>query len=174
MCFTGRERPEAMPPWLPPLICLSDFGGDWRRYEDAVYEAFCRDFVRSQITYGGLPLRLKRHPVVAGKEATFWHFTSEGQVEEQRVPDLRRCERIAWPKPIIEQAGNDAAITVWENERRRGERRACLWLEEEDYLVVLALREGYVLPWTAYLVLEAHGKRKLRKEYEAYKRSLKG
>jgi hypothetical protein len=157
-----------MPLWLPPLICLSDFDGDWRRYEGAVYEAFCRDFVRSRIVFGGLPLRLKRHPVVDGREATFWHFTSEGHVERERVPDLRRCERIAWPKPIIERAGSDPAVKVWENERRGGERRACLWFEEEDYLVVLALRAGYVLPWTAYLVLEEHRKRKLRKEYELY------
>jgi hypothetical protein len=51
----------------------------------------------------------------------------------------------------------DPAIKVWQNERR-GERRACLWLEEESYLVVLAMRDGYVLPWTAYLVLHEHQK----------------
>ena len=162
-----------MPVWLPALICLSDFGGDWNRYEEALYEVFCRDFLRARTTFGGMPVRLKRHPVMGGKEATFWHFTSEGQVEAQRLPDLRRCERIAWPKPVIERAGTDPAIKLWENERR-GEKRACLWLEEEDYLVVLAIRESYVLPWTAYLVLEEHRKRKLRKEYEAARSALKG
>jgi hypothetical protein len=154
--------------WLPPLIRLDEFGGDWKRYEAAVYEAFCRDFVKSQMTFKGLPLHLKRHPLLDGKEATFWHFTSEGSQETERVPDLRRCERICWPRQMIIRAGVDPAIKVWENERPGG-RRACLWLEEEDYLVVLALRDGYVLPWTAYLVLQEHRKRKLRQEYIALK-----
>ena len=118
--------------------------------------------------FSGLRVGLKRHPIVNGKEATFWHFVSEGKDESNRIPDLRRCERIAWPKPIIERAGSDPAIKVWENERR-GEKRACLWLEEEDYLVVLSLRTTYVLPWTAYLVPQEHAKRKLRREYEEFR-----
>jgi len=153
-----------MPDWLPALICLADFGGDWARYQTALYEAFCRDFMQAPITFQGLPVNLKRHPIIEGKEYTFWHLISEGAFEAERVPDLRRCERICWPRPIIEHA-NDPAVRAWENERK-GERRACLWLSEEDYLVILALRPGYVLPWTAYLVREEHRKRKLLKEYE--------
>jgi hypothetical protein len=134
---------------LPPLVCLADFSGDWSRYEDALYKIFCRDFKRDQICFQGQPLRLKRYPLSGGREATFWHLTSEGAIEVQRTPELRRCERIAWPRSLIEQA-SDPDIKVWQNERR-GERRCCLWLEEESYLVVLAMRDGYVLPWTAYL-----------------------
>jgi len=36
--------------------------------------------------------------------------------------------------------------------------------------VVLAVRNGYVLPWTAYLVLHEHQKMKLRKEFEKSRR----
>jgi hypothetical protein len=79
------------------------------------------------------------------------------------LPDLRRCERIAWPRAIIERA-DDPVVQVWEN-RRGAEKRICLWLEQEEYLVVLADRGRYVLPWTAYLVTEHHRKRKLSKEY---------
>ncbi|MNH30689.1 hypothetical protein D3C79_909980 [compost metagenome] len=43
-------------------------------------------------------LGLKRHPVIQGKEATFWHMISEGNDEAERLPDLRRCERIRWPR----------------------------------------------------------------------------
>ena len=112
---------------------------------------------------------LKRYPLIDGKEATFWHFTSEGAVEADRIPDIRRCERIQWPKAIIENA-HDSSVLEWENERR-GERRACLWVPEVDYLVVLAVRKDYALPWTAYLVTQDHQKRKLEKEYTA---ALKG
>lgn len=152
--------------WLPPLILLSDFGGDWALYEEALYGIFRKDFLETKIYFRGQPLGLKRHPLSGGKEATFWHLTSEGSIEAERIPDLRRCERISWPRPIIEHA-DDPAVKVWENERNR-ERRACLWVEEEDYLVVLALRKGYVLPWTAYMVREEHRKRKLRREHEAF------
>lgn len=155
-----------MPAWLPPLLRLADFGGDWSLYEAAVYEAFCVDFIDTSMTFKGLRVGLKKHPIMDGKEATYWHFTSEGKDESSRTPDLRRCERIRWPRQIIQKAGSDPAIRVWENERG-SEKRACLWLEEEDYLVILALRDKYVLPWTAYLVLEEHRKRKLRKEFEA-------
>jgi hypothetical protein len=107
-----------------------------------------------------------------GKEATFWHMISEGHDEQNRTPDLRRCERIRWPRAIIEHS-TDPAVKVWTNQRTgrgRGaaERRILLWVEEEEYLVVLAQRPGYILPWTAYLVREEYSKRKLRREYETF------
>jgi hypothetical protein len=70
----------------------------------------------------------------ADKEATFWHFISEGQTEEERVSDLRRCERVRWPKPVIENS-TDSKIKYWKN-TRKGEPRICLWLECEDYVVL--------------------------------------
>lgn len=157
-----------MPTWLPPLIYLHDFNGDWDRYEAALYGIFRRDFAGNDLTYTGLPVRLKRHPLLEGREATFWHLISEGAIEGERLPDLRRCERIAWPRTLIEQA-NDPCLKVWEN-TRKGETRVCLWLEEEDYLLILAHRSSYVLPWTAYLVREEHRKRKLQKEFETFHR----
>jgi hypothetical protein len=153
-----------MPPWLPPKVLLSDFGGDWTSYENALYAIFCKDFKGNTIYFRGQPLGLKRHPLSDGKEATFWHFITEGIVEAQRTPDLRRCERIGWPRPIIEHA-DDPIVKVWENQRN-GERRACLWLESQNYLVILAVRKGYILPWTAYMITQEHQKRKLQKEFE--------
>ena len=107
--------------------------------------------------------------MVQGKEATFWHFISEGTAENDRLPDLRRCQRIRWPRPIIEKA-DVHQLKVWENKRRR-EARICIWFEEGEYFVILAKRKKYVLPWTAYLVTKPHQKKKLLKEYEAYKKA---
>lgn len=157
------------PAWLPPLVLLSDYAGDWESYLDAVYGYFRRDFVDSKPVFRGQRLGLKRHPLTKGKEATFWHMIQKGVVEDERTPDLRRCERIRWPKPIIEHEA-DSLIKVWSNSRK-GEKRVCLWFEQECYLVVLACRRGYVLPWTAYPVKQPHRQRKLRKEYEGYMRS---
>jgi hypothetical protein len=157
------------PDWLPSLVLFETYNGDWEQYVEALYAFFKQDFLDSLPSYQGTRLALKRHPVIEGKEATFWHLISEGKGEKERLPDLRRCERIRWPRPIIEHS-KEPPIKVWENDRK-GETRISLWLEEHDYLVVLAKRRGYILLWTAYLVTQAHRKVKLRKEYEASKKA---
>ena len=101
-----------------------------------------------------------------GKEATFWHIISEGDVESERLPDLRRCERIRWPRPMIE-AIKFSHIKWWRNKRKE-EERIVIALEDFSYVVVLADRGEYVLLWTAYYVEQEHRRQKLRKEYKAY------
>lgn len=160
--------------WLPSLILFSDYRGDWDAYLEAIYAWFRQDFIVSKPVFQGRRLGLKRLPMSCGKEATFWHMISEGTEEATRVPDFRRCERIRWPKPVIEH-DSDAAVKVWRNQRGRDER-ICLWIEHENYLVILADRGTYILPWTAYLVEKPHQQMKLRKEHENYwkKGGIKG
>ncbi|MDP2855335.1 MAG: hypothetical protein Q8O28_13940 [Smithellaceae bacterium] len=154
------------PDWIPPLVLFEDFKGNWDAYLNAIYTYFKKDFVDSKPVFQGRRLGLKRFPLSQGKEAIFWHMIQEGTVEEDRIPDLRRCERIRWPRPIIEH-DKDHAVKWWRNRRGR-EERICLWLQEENYLVILADRGDYILPWTAYLVEKPNRQRKLQKEYEAY------
>lgn len=155
-----------IPDWLPPLVLLSDHGGEWQAYLEALYGWFTKDFIKSPPVFQGRRLGLKRHPLSQGKEATFWHMISEGMDEEERVPDLRRCERIRWPKPVIEHESSPQ-VKYWVS-LKKGEHRIHIWLKEQDYVVVLADRKGYLLPWTAFLVTRQHTREKLRKEYEAY------
>jgi len=156
----------AMHSWLPGLAYLEDYGGAWQRYLDAIYALFKKDFIESSPSFEGRRVGLKRHPLSQGKEATFWHLISEGSTEADRLPDMRRCERIRWPKPIMEHS-QDSNVKVWKN-HRGGESRICLWLESEEYLVVLAERKEHVLPWTAYMVDKEHRKQKLQREFEEY------
>ena len=162
----------AKPIWLPDLITLDSFGGDWGRYFAVIYGCFQRDFVHSRPQYKGTVLALKRHPVILGKEATFWHLISEGNVEADRVPDMRRCERICWPRPIIENC-DDEAVKTWENVRGR-DKRILLWLPKYEYLVILSERNGYTLVWTAFTVTREHQKAKLQREYEAFIKAKNG
>lgn len=157
------------PDWLPPLVLLNHYGGDWKAYLEAIYDCFKQDFIDSNPVFQGRRLGMKRHPLSCGKEATFWHMISEGSEEENRIPDLRRCERIRWPRPVIEHE-NDPKVKYWVSVKgKKGkEDRIHIWLEEEDYVVVLADRRGFLLPWTAFLVTRQHTKEKLRKEYETY------
>ncbi|MHA8774659.1 hypothetical protein ACYA94_16530, partial [Klebsiella pneumoniae] len=87
---------------LPLLVLLEDYSGVWNDYFEVVYKIFYQDFVLTKPVFRKKRLGLKRHPEYEGKSATFWHMVSTGDQEEERIPDIRRCERIAWPKPIID------------------------------------------------------------------------
>lgn len=154
---------------LPALIKLEDFGGDFHKYLEAVYECFKKDFVNRKPVFRGIRLGLKRIPLSQDKEATFWHMTSEGDDEATRVPDLRRMERIRWPACMINRSEHPK-LKVWEN-TRGGKTNILIFHEDEGYLVVLRRGKDYLLPWTAYLVEYKARKEKLLKEYEAYIKS---
>ena len=163
-----------MSDWLPARIPYSDFGGDWNKFIEEVYDCFKHDFLddfnRRQLKFESVPLSLRRHPLVRGKEASFWHLVSTGDIEEERLPDFDRCERIAWAKAIIDNA-DDSAVKRWEN-TRGSNTNICLWLESENYMVVLGKRNGYFLLLTAYCV-EEYRRNKLNREYQEYISSLK-
>jgi hypothetical protein len=154
---------------LPDLILLEDFGGSFNDYLDAVYDAFEKDFIRRKGTYLGKRLALKHHPIQDGKSYTFYHMTHEGKDESNREPDLRRCERIRWPRPMIDFP-SCCQLKVWSNQRGRS-KRILIYHEEENYLVVLDDRGDYLLPWTAYVVNHHHQQSKLLREYETYKKA---
>ena len=108
------ERPQ----WLPNLICLADYGGEWAQYIEAVYSAFRRDLIESQPRLRGRWVRCRRDPLYDGKEAAFWHCIQEGADDEQRIPNLRRCERIGWVRAVIDNA-DEPAILAWPTRRGR-------------------------------------------------------
>lgn len=154
--------------WLPELITLSDFDGKWPEYCEAVYAIFHRDFVSSKPNYAAKRFALKRHPEFDGKSATFWHLISAGKIEQDRTPDLRRCERIAWPKPMIEAIAEDK-VRVWKNKRGTSER-ILIAVEDFSYVVILDEREEFVLLWTAYFIEYPNQRRKMQREYEAWQK----
>ncbi|MBB63461.1 MAG: hypothetical protein CMO81_00165 [Waddliaceae bacterium] len=163
------------PDWLPPLILFTDYRGQWNDYIDAVYDAYCKDFMRCRPQFRGETVHSRYHPAHGNKGATFWHLVSEGKVEEERIPDLRRCERIRWPRPIIENS-ELTDVKVWEGYRPwRGQlqTRVNFSLFNFSYLVVIAKNSrGYDL-LTAYWIEQEHRRRKLKREYEDFWRQKK-
>ncbi|MCF6766164.1 hypothetical protein L3V82_10305 [Thiotrichales bacterium 19S3-7] len=154
--------------WLPKLEELSEYNGQYTVYIEAIYQIFYRDFVESKPIFQGTKLGLKRYPLSQGKEATFWHMVTEGNIENERLIDFRRAERIRWPKPIIENSNSDNIIKIW-TEHRNSEERIHLWLYDVAYLIVLNKRKGYILPWTAFPVKYNHQKIKYEKRWKKYK-----
>lgn len=150
--------------WLPPLIELSAAGGVWAAYCQLIYDRFLADFIASQPRHLGLPVKCRRDPIFEGKEAGFWHCVSEGPNESTRIPDTKRCERIAWVKAIVENS-HDPDVLSWENDHR-GDRRQYFWFKEA-YLVVLGVRKGYFQLITAFCTDREHTRRKLRADFKA-------
>lgn len=152
----------AVPDWLPALIVMADHGHSWDKYINAVYAVFHRDFVQTQPQFCGGWVRCRRDPLFDGKEAGFWHCVQEGADDEQRTPDLRRCERIGWIRATIEHS-DQTVIDLWQTDKR-GDLRQYLWFDEQ-YLVVLGSRGQR--KWqliTAFCTDRSHTIRKLRRE----------
>lgn len=158
---------------LPRIIELTEFGGNYSSYIGAVYEIFYSDFIRNKACFGSHELKMKFHPVFQERAYTFYHITHEGKNESERRPDLRRCERICWAKPCVEnvQGWN---LKFWRQIRKRSQNRICIFLDVEDgndYFVVLEVRESYVLLWTTFVSTHKHETQKKLKEYEEWKRN---
>lgn len=156
------------PAWLPQLILLKEHDSNWSRYLKAVYEVFLQDMVYNVPVFNGQPVRVGSQ-LIDGKERTFWHLVSEGDVESNRTPDMRRCERIAWVRAVIDNE-DDQAVLNWPNERHR-KRRHLLWLRRADFLVILEKRFGCWRLWTAYPTDRVHTQKKLVQEYEVWKKA---
>lgn len=164
------------PAWLPALVCLDHYDGDWRRYVEAVYAVFHRDFIETQPKFQGCWVRVRRDPLEQGKEAGFWHCTSGGPNEATRVPEIRRMERIGWVRAVIEHS-TEPSLDHWV--RQQGsEARWHLWFSEE-FMVVLGerrrVRDGrrYFQLVTAFDTPLEHQKRKRRSERDHW-RSVNG
>ena len=158
--------------WLPDLVRFEDSSGDWATYLDALYRFFTADFIHSKPRWPGKRVALKRYPEYQGKAATFWHMIPEGGTEDERIPDFRRCERIRWPRPIMEAFPNrmpdrNDRVSWWKS-KRGSDERIVLALADFSYLVVVAERADFVMPWTAYSVAHEHRRGKLRREHEEY------
>ncbi len=152
---------------FPNLMLLSHYRGDFKKYFEDVYNAFKEGFIDSKPFFNNVQVGVQKFPLVDGIHRTFYHITHEGEVESNRTPDLRRMERIRFPRFIIDNIPNNELL-VWKNSRGK-DSRVLIFNEAEEYLVVLTERKDYYLFWTAYLVEQNHSKRKLLNEYEAYK-----
>jgi hypothetical protein len=156
----------------PPLILMKDFGGDWLKYVDHVHNVFLAELVHTQLLYKMRRVVSPKEPLHEGRGAGFWHAISEGYPEDERTPDIRRCERIQWIKYVIENANTHPEIGVWQNERKN-KSNTLLWYREE-YLVVLQDRRKYWLLTTAYCTTQSGRIYSLCKERDQWLKNNRG
>lgn len=152
------EPPELLP-----------FDGDWPSYVEAVYEAFVETFVQSDVQFRGRRVTAPYRPESQGKHFSFWHVISEAphpsnRNEEDRIPNIARCERIRWIAWAVRQANaGTAGISWWENARGR-DTHVVIWAEEHDFAVILGKRRDYYVLKTAYCNLRSGRRRTFERE----------
>ena len=93
-----------------------------------MYTVFENDFIRSQPRYEGLKVAVRKYPEIDGLHRTFYHITHKGGDENNRQPDIRRMERIRYPKFVLEQ-NQHPEILIWKN-RRGNDKRVLLFNEK--------------------------------------------
>jgi len=161
----------------PPALLR--FDGDWPSYEDAVYEAFLESFVRPSIEFQGCPVSAPYRPESRGKHFSFWHVISEAphpsnRNEDDRIPNIKRCERIRWIAWAIEQANTGQNnVSWWENQRGR-DTHIVIWVERWDFAVILGKRQNYYVLKTAYCDLRPSRRQAFEKERAAFWQNQKG
>ena len=149
---------------LPDLIRFEDYGGEWAGYEEALWGRFRQDFLIRSPRLDGLPVWIDRRLAANGKEKSFWHLTDAGgDVDGERVPDLRRCERIAWVRYVIEHVTSRRVLSS-EEKTSKGTRRR-LTLDDYSYLVVLQRARTHFLLITAFYLEHEHTRRKLSRQH---------
>jgi hypothetical protein len=152
---------------LPSLVLMSEYTNDWSLYVRALYGHFSRDFYgEPRLSFQGRPVFCARDPVYDGKDAGFWHIISEGKIEADRIPDLRRCERICWPAAIL-ACYPQPELKGW-RQPNRGESRLAVSLGDFSYVVILTERSARSGPFyrliTAFHVEQEHRRNKLARE----------
>ncbi len=158
---------DSLPPWLPALVRLEDFDGDAVVYIKNHFEIFSHDFIEDKPEYNGLPVLFDKADE-NGKPRAFNHITTDS---DRITLDLRRCERIGWIRPIIENV-NDPAILFWNREhfaKSQKSNRLYFFLECDNFLVILEEKKKGHFMITAIYVDNPHQKQKHLKAYEEYK-----
>lgn len=140
-----------MPDWLPEQATVNPWtAGTY----GLLYAIFCRDIRDYDLRYDGNAVWIFRE-MEDGKEKVFWHLTSRnakrqkiprrkqrfyprGQqyIEAERLPDLRRCERLPWIRPLIENPSK-AAVLAWDYEEGDQTTKTYVWLKDRDFVVIM-------------------------------------
>jgi hypothetical protein len=154
---------------LPALFL---FDGNWPVYVEGLYSVYVQDIVNGNLTFKGLKISCQYRPATQDKHFGFWHVVSEGETEEDRIPDIRRCERIGWIAYLIAQVESNDDISWWEN-KRGGDTHVVIWHEAENFVVILAKRKDYYLLKSAYCA-QAHRKAKFIIERKKFWEAQKG
>lgn len=158
---------------MPDIVQLSDYNGQWDRYILAIYAIFEKNMINERPMFLGNPVTLNTEPIFDGKIRSFWHVISEGKGgDENRLPDLRRCESISWIKPLIQEDNTCVHHKVWAKYHDKTKKdRWYIWCDELDYVVILEDRGSVFRLITAFNVTFNSKRVSFENEYLLYEKT---
>jgi len=143
---------------IPDLVHLSNYSDtNYVNYINEIYEIFKYEVAEAKLQFLGLPITCQWCPPYDNKHFSFWHLITnkfESDKEEDRQPDIRRCERIRWIAYVIKNANDFEKIWCWEKQvktKRGRSTHIALYLHEEHYLVILRKKPNRLEVATAYV-----------------------
>lgn len=152
-----------IPDWMPDMFQVNP----WTENTfELLYRIFQTDFVDSQPCYRGNTVWFFPEKE-DGKEVVFWHLTSRvDKTTGERLPDLRRSERLPWARPILDNP-DKPEILDWDYEEDDGTIKTYVWLKDYDYLIILKkYRNGRRRLITSFWIEYQNFRIKLDKKYE--------
>jgi hypothetical protein len=149
------------PNWLPPLAVVNPWT---EQTYNQLYAIFERDIKKSRLLYDGRNVGIFTE-MEDGREVVFWHLTSkEDRYTGERLPDLRRSERLPWIRPVILNC-LAPGVRTWDFQEQTA-IKTYVWLEDEDYVVIMKrLRNGERRLITAFCIEYDHSRRTIEKKY---------
>lgn len=147
--------------WLTPIISLDEYENDWAKYNNKLYEIFVRDFILNPLYFNNKKIQIRINPKQDNYEHAFIHLTcistKMSTEPNDRIPDLRRCERLEWNKEIIENykckynCVGYKKVLYYEH-MYKSNIRVTLLFPDARFKVILEKRKNYVLLITGYFI----------------------
>lgn len=153
----------SIPSWLPDLFPVNPWTAS--TYE-SLYKLFCCDLKHSHLTYRGCEVWFFPE-MDDGKEKVFWHLTSrDDKVSGERLPDMRRSERLPWVRPILDQP-DQPEILDWDHDEGDGTIKSYVWLKNHDFVVIMKkYKDGGRRLITSFWIEYDNTRRKMQKKYD--------
>ena len=171
------------PEWLPEKTVVNPWtDGTF----DMLYSIFERDIKNGDLKYRGYDVWFFcRQPddFENGKEKVFWHLTSRKEevsipkrkrkfakeilkkYEKERIPDLRRSERLPWVKPLIDNYA-ESEVCAWDYEEGDGDIHTYIWIKNFSFVVIMKkYRNGSRRLITSFYVDKQNKERDFERKY---------
>lgn len=156
---------------IPSEVKLSDHGGDWETYIASLYKLFSENYIDHTVKYNAKNVNIITEKMIDGKVRSFWHIITEGQYDDNRIPNLDRCSKVHWARHIIEESGECIHYKTWiKYHDKTGRNRYYIWCDHLNYIVIFEDRHTHYTLITAYVV-DKYREKKYKKEYEMYKKT---
>jgi hypothetical protein len=151
------------PDWLPEPLSLSSWSA---QTYDQLYKWFQVEILAQPLLYGGKGV-WHFSDMEDGRECLFWHLTCrKDNLTNERIPDLQRCRRLPWLRPLLLNA-DEPEVLDWDYAEGDGTTKTYVWLRDHDYLVIMKkYPDGSRRLVTAYWIEYEHEKAKLLKKHK--------